>query len=111
MELKINVQIPEKECLVMDSTTGEIYKTTVEKLIQTQKELNDLVCKKGRPISIHEVYEIMTKDWPEDKKVQFFENLNKHCGWGTINKDKFEEFELNGILTDDSELLVRWNYN
>ena len=109
MELKINAPIPEEECLVMDSTTGELYKTTLVKLLQAQKDLNDLVLKKG-PIALHEWYEIMTQDWPEDKKEEFFDRLNSHYGWA-INEEKISELQLNGTLTDDGKLLVRWDYD
>lgn len=109
MELKINIPIPEKECLVMDSMTGELYKATEAKLLQAQKELNELMLEKG-PITLHEYYEIMTRDWPEDKKAKFFARLNSHCGWA-INEEKLKELQLNGTLTDDGKLLVRWDYD
>lgn len=109
MDWKINIPIPEVECLVVDSTTGKFYKTTEEKLLQAMKELNELILEKSQ-ITIHELHEIMTQDWPEDERAKFFERFNSHCGWA-INEEKLSELQLNGTLTDDGNLLVRWDYD
>lgn len=108
MELKINEPIPEVNYIVMDSMTGELYKTTEAKLLRAEKEFNDLMLKKG-PITLHEWYEIMTQDWPEDERVKFFERLNSRCGW-VVNEERLEDLILNGILMDDGKLVVRFDY-
>ena len=80
----------EKECLVVDANTGELFKTQEEALLnQAKEELNKIV-EKDRYFTYYDVLEIITRDWPEDKKEEFFGRIKRHEGW-VVNKEETKD--------------------
>lgn len=78
-----------KECLVVDADTGEFFKTPEALLNQAKEELNKIV-EKDRYFTYYELLEIITKDWPEDKRDEFFGRINRHEGW-VVNKEETKD--------------------
>jgi len=103
MKLKIGESIPKQECLVMDRMTGTIYMSDLDEMRRMQSELNEKLFSNRTP-SLMEVYEIMTKDWPEEKRKKFFEHLNKYEGWTCTHP--VEETQLVITHCEDGQLAI-----
>ena len=110
MEIKINNPYPENDLLVMEPLSGEIFVSEETALLRTQKRVNELAKTKGY-FTYNEVLCILTEDWPEDKKKEFFERVNSHEGW--MFNEEFCEcgLELNECqLNDNGEMLIKLKY-
>ena len=110
MEVKNGELNLEKDLIVMDSVSGELFKSEIPALRYAQKRLNELVINQGY-FTYTDVLCILTEDWPEDKKREFFDRVNAHEGWVVNEEYRNCELELCGSLTDDEKLIIRTRYN
>ena len=110
MEKKINNPYLENDLFVMDGVSGEIFVSKETALLRAQKRANELAKTKGY-FTYNEILCILTEDWPEDKKKEFFDRVNSHEGW--MFNEEFREcsLELNECqLNDNGELLIKSKY-
>ena len=109
MEGNIDNTISEKDCLVMDRASGELFRTEEEVLLRAQKSLNELVGKQSY-FTYGEFLEILTEDWPEDKKHEFFEHVNSYEGWILNEKFRNEELDLEEAFDDEGTMVIKANF-
>ena len=108
MEVKNSENVQEKDYLIMDQDTGELFRTDAQTLNRAQERINELLNNRGH-FTLMELYEIITKDWPEDKKQEFFERLNSYEGWKLNEKyanEDLEKLDLDWSSIDDEQLLL-----
>lgn len=84
----------QKEYVVYDPIAGVSFKTTKKTLEKAQKILNEKMAS-GIDISYEAYMEILMKDWPEEKKKEFYEQ----------REDKFL-FRLDDL---DNERVILFN--
>ena len=103
----------DKNVLCYDKILGVYYSTNMEEISRAQKRLDELLSCRGY-FSLDQYMDILTKDWPEDLREQFYEDRCK--GWmrdyGYLQKvgDVKFDFELQYEKSDDCSDLISINF-
>ena len=107
MEIKLNEQVPQTECVLYDDATGLFYKTTLEKIDLAQKRMNDELFEKGH-ISYEDMMDILTEDWTPEQKLQHL--ADRTHGWCEIEVPKDYELQKCWERTKDGQFIIHFNW-
>ena len=96
----------DKKVGVYVSVSGVYYSTTMDRINEVQKELNKQISRGYEDISLRKVLEVITEDWPEDKREEFWRRHDTYCGWDTVDfNGELGEFKLHNASTLDKNVL------
>lgn len=105
------------DCIVYEPYMGVCYRSTTDAIDKIQHELNDRL-KFDNHFTLKEMYEILTADWPEDKKEEFWQRYYKGIGWMTNGNEldnyayiQRKSLDKDGNLVILFDLEPKWNEN
>ena len=110
MERKVTELINEMEC-VIEGPIGKINViTTVEKIKEAQERLKKLFDWPSTCLmTLREIFELETRNWPEEDRIRFFEHFDACEGWAVNHKTDDIKLDLIHTKTEDGKFLIRWN--
>jgi hypothetical protein len=54
------------------------------------------------------MYEVITRDWPEEKRIEFFERFDACEGWAVNHETDDIKLDLIHTITEDGKFLMQW---
>ena len=108
--MEVKIQGEEMEHFIYEPFTGELFKSKQEVIEKIQSELNDKLNLNDHVISLNEMLEIITEEWPDEQKERFWQRHYEHAGWFTekeLTGDRF--IQLKTPLIEDGKIIIQYD--